>query len=1012
MTITPPSGCEQYQCKEGLATFALVVIAIRTPEALTQLPTILEQIKVVPFECRGPLAGGQVRAIMTAAAPLLKDSPDNTASQSVSIRSADILALGKPFLEFPRYSILDLKRTTGVCSGGHSAGRNSNGVVNGGLEGSSSTFSAWLTQRLHIGQPFVIQDFEKLPEWDKRLFSIESLIELSTKKNIPIRNCSTARDLSFTLKKFADAARQSYREFKNLYARDLHCPEAWLARCRTLLPPEVQWGGRVDLFQWLPACARSEVMMAYVGSEGSSSGFHRCFSSTVALNLLVEASDRPVLCFGTDFESQVKYDAFMASRGASPHVDWLNLGPEELQRADFPLYVHEQKVGDLVVFPPATAHQVWNLGSVSTKMVWNILHPLSLEAGLNYVQPPFNRLCHPDVARSNLSLACAMLSLLREQSGPIPPDLPLLTGLFRQMVRDEMIDDQPVTPISLVRIPETAIATCDFCGTAIWNRHLRCNECQDFDLCLLCFLSGRSCEHLSSYSWAEIVPPDTCSRVLMRAESILGYEPEDNANTGRRKSLGTAVNDLIRSRQSHAIKLCHLCRIDHLEWKGRRCDTCSAFFCFRGLFRHFDMNSADVMRHSGLWVCPKCSETCNCRCCHFVSAYAKAEKPASKRRVKPADPRGKIMGFTDNVFDQKRRTPAPSSLGSVYIMPPSKPQKRPLSVTSIAVGGYRSAPSSHPDLPTPESDRSFGFHGKDKDLIMSESIDSDFALPQAKIPRSSTNGSAKVSRLAQGELSTVKSLHGIDYITQMPSPQDDELSLPPLKSQRTPNSCLAIGSPTPSHSTLNNDGMTALANVAAASRGKLPIPSPHGLNPVRNNDVKYDLSGGGTMSPMTPTTANSHSHTHSFSTPTSAPIHHPHPLHHPASSNNPSANHNPSSHTHTHTIPPLDPPHPPNDSPTSSPRTTTTNTTTSTSHLPNLESRLLRLRQYADELLALSLHESHRMIQQEIRHVEESVQLAKKDRSERLLRGLEMEFPNLVGLREGIRREVGRLGYF
>ncbi|KAK2798484.1 hypothetical protein FQN51_007638 [Onygenales sp. PD_10] len=492
---------------------------------------------------------------MTAAAPLLKDSSDNTASQNVSIRSAELLALGKPFLEFPRYSIVDLRRTTGVCSGGHSAIRNSNGVVNGGLEGSSSTFSEWLTRRLHIGQPFVIQDFEKLPEWDKKLFSIESLIELSTKKNIPIRNCSTARDLSFTLKKFADAARQSYREFKNLYARDLRCPEAWLARCRTLLPPEVQWGGRVDLFQWLPACARSEVMMAYVGSEGSSSGFHRCFSSTVALNLLVEASDRPVLCFGTDFESQVKYDAFMASRGASPHVDWLNLGPEELHSADFPLYVHEQKVGDLVVFPPATAHQVWNLGSVSTKMVWNILHPLSLEAGLNYVQPPFNRLCHPDVARSNLSLACAMLSLLREQSGPIPPDLPLLTGLFRQMVRDEMIDDQPVTPISLVRIPDTAIATCDFCGTAIWNRHLRCNECQDFDLCLLCFLSGRSCEHLSSYSWAEIVPPATCSRVLMRAESILGYEPEDNANTGRRKSLGTAVNDLMRSRQSNAIKL-------------------------------------------------------------------------------------------------------------------------------------------------------------------------------------------------------------------------------------------------------------------------------------------------------------------------------------------------------------------------------------------------------------------------------------------------------------------------
>lgn len=88
--------------------------------------------------------------------------------------------------------------------------------------------------------------------------------------DIPIRNCSTSRDLSFTLKKFADAARQSYKEFKNLYARDLHCPEAWMEQCRVLLPQELQWGGRLDLFQWLPSCARSEVMMAYVGSEGSS----------------------------------------------------------------------------------------------------------------------------------------------------------------------------------------------------------------------------------------------------------------------------------------------------------------------------------------------------------------------------------------------------------------------------------------------------------------------------------------------------------------------------------------------------------------------------------------------------------------------------------------------------------------------------------------------------------------------------------------------------------------------
>lgn len=473
--------------------------------------------------------------------------------------------------------------------------------------------------------------------------------------DIPIRNCSTGRDLNFTLRKFVDSARQAYQEFQNLYARDLPCPEEWQEKCRKILPTEVQWGGHLDLFQWLPPPARSEVMMAYVGSEGSSSGFHRCFSSTVALNLLVSSDDRHVVCIGTDFASQKRYDSFMSARGISPHVDWLNLGPDQLKLADFPLYVTDQKVGDLVVFPPATAHQVWNPATLSTKLVWNILHPLSLEVGFRYVQPPFNRLCHPDVARTNLSLACAMLSLIQDTPGiPLPPDLPLLSRLFRQMVHDESIDGTPATPIQLVQIPNGVIATCNFCNTAIWNRHVRCTECEGFDLCLACYLNGRSCEHTQNYVWAEIVPQEQCSRILSRAREILGFQPEEPRTVDRCKTLGTAVNDLMRAKQARVSRLCHLCRIDHPEWKGRRCDKCTAFFCYRGLYRHFDLNSADVLKHSGMWTCPKCKEICNCRCCHFSTAFVKSEKPASKRRVKPFDSRGKTMGFTDNVFDQKR----------------------------------------------------------------------------------------------------------------------------------------------------------------------------------------------------------------------------------------------------------------------------------------------------------------------------------------------------------------------
>lgn len=611
-----------------------------------------------------------------------------------------LLQLGKPFVEFPRFSILEIQQQRD-------------------FDGNPVPFSEWLTKQLQIGKPFVVHDFNQLDTWprppadtDPRAgsvpsFTIERLIELSTKKNIPIRNCSTGRDLSFTLSKFVESARQSYPEFQSLYARDLPCPQEWLAQCRQLLPTEVQWGGKLDLFQWLPQCARSEVMMAYVGSEGSCSGFHRCFSSTIALNFLIDTDDdRPVVCIGTDFESQQRYDAFMSSRGVSPHLDWHNLSTDEMMHADFDLYVYDQKVGDLVILPPATAHQIWNPSILSTKLVWNILHPLSLEVGIQHVQPPFNRLCHPDVARTNLSLAYAMLSLVQQPPTdaaplPLPPDLPLLSKLFRQLVHDETIESQTPPHISLVQLPAGVIATCNFCSTAIWNRHVRCTVCTDFDLCLLCYLNGRSCEHAQSYAWAELVPLETCNRVLTRAREILGYKLEEPRTPDRAKTLGTAVNDLIEAKQSTATKLCHLCRIDHPEWKGKRCDSCTAFFCYRGLYRHFDIQPSEVLRHSGLWICPKCEETCNCRCCHFANAYVKSEKPASKRRVKASDPRGKVMGFADNVFDQKRGGRRESGLNGPMTVAHLAGKKR-----SIEPNGQEgpSAPLRKLNLPTPEPD--------------------------------------------------------------------------------------------------------------------------------------------------------------------------------------------------------------------------------------------------------------------------------------------------------------------
>jgi hypothetical protein len=77
-----------------------------------------------------------------------------------------LLRLGQPFTDFPRFSILDLRQQTD-------------------LAGNAVPFSEWLTKRLQIGTPFVIEHFDQLDTWDSQFFKIEKLIELSTKKSEP-----------------------------------------------------------------------------------------------------------------------------------------------------------------------------------------------------------------------------------------------------------------------------------------------------------------------------------------------------------------------------------------------------------------------------------------------------------------------------------------------------------------------------------------------------------------------------------------------------------------------------------------------------------------------------------------------------------------------------------------------------------------------------------------------------------------------------------------------------------
>lgn len=258
-------------------------------------------------------------------------------------------------------------------------------------------------------------------------------------------------------------------------------------------------------------------------------------------------------------------------------------------------------------------------------------------------------------------------------------------------------------------------------------------------------------------------------------------------------------------------------------------------------------------------------------------------------------------------------------------------------------------------------------------------------------------------------------LHRIDYMTPSSTQQDHHISLPPIKSQpfRPPP-------PPPSSmptSTASAGAMSTLA-TAAGSRGKISLPGRREEALRSEKPYHVDPGGAGVMSPL----ASAASVSASRQGPHQSPSHYQNHI---------------SNDTNTTLQPPpatTSGPHPQTQAQTnaspSSPNTNTTSSSSSSSphipsqttqtqpqpqtqpDLPTLESNLLRLRHYADELLSLSLHESHSLLQREIKNLEETIMQMKRERSEKLLRGLESEFPGLVGVREGIRKEGERLGYF
>jgi hypothetical protein len=102
---------------------------------------------------------------------------------------------------------------------------------------------------------------------------------------------------------------------------------------------------------------------------------------------------------------------------------------DELRQSRLPIYIAEQQLGDLILVPPRSCHQVINNGGITMKTSWSRMTLKGLKDSLYHELPIYHRYvyCYPAFcSNSDITTQCMPTGDVQGQieyiSRPSPPD--------------------------------------------------------------------------------------------------------------------------------------------------------------------------------------------------------------------------------------------------------------------------------------------------------------------------------------------------------------------------------------------------------------------------------------------------------------------------------------------------------------------------------------------------------------------------------------------------------------
>ncbi|EAQ86756.1 hypothetical protein CHGG_08009 [Chaetomium globosum CBS 148.51] len=519
---------------------------------------------------------------------------------------------------------------------------------------------------------------------------------------------------------FRDERRQ------RLYLKDIDCPPEWQEYLQKIIPPNLYYmnsnvderagkgsgddmgifqEGRSaapagDLMSSLPEEMRAQNLMCYIGHEGTYTPAHREMCASLGQNIMVDASgdengERPgsSIWFMTETKDrEVVREYFLSMLGHDIEIEKHFAQVNAWKKATFPVYVVEQKVGDFILVPPLAPHQVWNRGTRTIKVAWNRTTAETLQLALHEALPKARLVCRDEQYKNKAIIFYTLDKYYKEmvdtektadigllgfgqdliknstRMKQMAADFKSLFSLFTEVLLDEMFATRE-KEIDYIEFDSNI--TCSYCRANIFNRFLTCKRCvrqlvngdeDTYDICMECYVMGRSCFCVSNLSWCEqwhwsdlVDRYESWRALIIKNDGFVSFDGSPLPLELARRKLGKKAvaqicqeqlrmrpwKDITQAKEASEpesdvevddegrpkkkkkrkakkgdVHRCHVCQHKDYNYKLAFCtnEGCHDAYCFGVLYRAFDMMPQEVVQNER-WQCPKCLKICNCAAC-------------------------------------------------------------------------------------------------------------------------------------------------------------------------------------------------------------------------------------------------------------------------------------------------------------------------------------------------------------------------------------------------------------